>query len=258
MILLSRLIKHSFSYEPAEINKKRIELKPIYFKDRDQDDEHEISLEQQSQELLQVAQLKAEQMIQQAENEAAKLMEEINTQKNQWLIEKDELKKAAYEEGLQQGLEDGRKMGHAEYVQLIDEAKHVVATSKEAFNDHLESAEHVILALAIESAEKIIQAILQEDEKKFLPLVKSAVKEAKEFKEIHVHVHPSKYEMIIADKDEIEAILPTHVQCYIYPNEELEQFGCRIESDYGRIDASIGSQLIELKKQLSNLLNGES
>ena len=42
----------------------------------------------------------------------------------------------------------------------------------------------------------------------------------------------------------------------IYPDPDLLQGSCLIESTYGRIDASIDIQLMEIKKALTQCLEG--
>ena len=40
----------------------------------------------------------------------------------------------------------------------------------------------------------------------------------------------------------------------MYPNGELDEHACYIESENGRIDASIDSQLQEIKRKLMDIL----
>jgi len=55
----------------------------------------------------------------------------------------------------------------------------------------------------------------------------------------------------------LDAVFPNGTQCFIYPDDDLEEFSCYIESEHGRIDASVSSQLVELKKNMMELLKGD-
>jgi flagellar assembly protein FliH len=53
------------------------------------------------------------------------------------------------------------------------------------------------------------------------------------------------------------AIFPKDTELYIFPDDELEESSCIIESENGRMDASVDSQLQEIKVKLTELLEGE-
>ena len=133
----------------------------------------------------------------------------------------------------------------------------VVELSKSAFQAQVEKSEKVILELAMITAERILNSSLIDYSEKFVPLVKRALKEARDYKEIQIHVHPSKYEWLTSEKNELDAIFPNDVQCYLYPNGDLDEHACYIESENGRIDASIDSQLQEIKRKLMEILEGD-
>lgn len=106
--------------------------------------------------------------------------------------------------------------------------------------------------------QKIIQCSLLDKPESFVGLVKKAIKEAKDSQEIQVHVNPIYYEFLMKEKQELETVFPKKVQLYIYPDAGLNEDACFIESENGRIDASISSQLTELKEKLLDLFDGEN
>jgi flagellar assembly protein FliH len=67
-------------------------------------------------------------------------------------------------------------------------------------------------------------------------------------------VNPSRYSFLLSRKDELIALFPREVDFYIYPDEDLLEEACLIESANGRIDASVDSQLDEIKNKLIDLL----
>ncbi len=214
--------------------------------------------EEERQTILSNAKKEASLILEQAKKQADMCLENINKQQEEWVQEKKNLMERAYEEGLQIGIADGRLQGKAEYVEVIESAQKIVEQSKVAFHEHIESSETDILQIAIASAEKIIQCSLTDKPESFVGLVKKTIKEAKDSQEIQLHVNPIHYEFLVKEKQELEAVFPKEVQLYIYPDTELDEDACFIESENGRIDASISSQLTELKGKLLELLDGEN
>jgi flagellar assembly protein FliH len=163
----------------------------------------------------------------------------------------------AQKEGYRQGVEDGIQKGYNEIAAEIAFAKKVVESSKKDYRHHIESSETVILNLALKVAEKIIGQQLEKDEVSFLSIVKRAIKEVRDNREVQLHIHPIQYQSILSHKDELMAIFPKDTELYIFPDDELEETNCIIESENGRMDASVDSQLQEIKVKLTELLEGE-
>ncbi|MCR2820721.1 flagellar assembly protein FliH [Lederbergia panacisoli] len=253
---MSRLIKHVFTSQEKDL--KVIKVKSIQIPN--QEDEESLSESlfiAEREEILRDAKIEAKKLLDDAKLKANQILEQVEVRRSEWECEEQRLIHEANEKGLQIGIDEGKQIGLAEYESLIEKAKLIVDSSKEAFQSHLESSEATIVEIAMQSAERIIHTCLTEQQERFLPLVKKALKEAKDFKEVQIHVHPLQYELLISEKNELDAIFPHGIQCFIYPDEDLEEYSCFIESENGRIDASVSSQLIELKKTLMELLKDD-
>jgi flagellar assembly protein FliH len=187
-----------------------------------------------------------------AESESIRM--QVLKEREQWETEKLQWIEQAKNEGFEEGLMLGRRQGLEEYKQLLGQANSIVEKSKEEFVNKLEQSEKVVLDLGLKAAEKILLASLDENEELFLSIVKQLIKEAKEYKAVQIHIHPSRYQLISSYKKEIDALLLNSADCYIFADEDLAETQCILESNNGRIDASIDSQLIEMKKKLLELL----
>ena len=66
------------------------------------------------------------------------------------------------------------------------------------------------------------------------------------------------YEELLSKKEELMTIFSNVVNLFIYPDSDLSEDSCLIESSSGRIDASIDTQLSEIKVKLTELLESES
>lgn len=254
---MSKLYK--FDSLPKEMDRKTINIQSIKLGNHqiEKENKERVKLVQERQLIIDAANKEAQTIINRAKDESTSIMDQILNDKENWEQEKRMLIEQAYEEGVQLGKEDGRLQGKAEYHELIDQAKEIIEQSKVAFDDHVKSSETVILQLGITVAEKILHTSLSENKEQFLPIVKSALEEVKEAKEIYIFVHPVQYELLINEKKDLEAMFPTNIQFFIYPDANLNEYDCVIESENGRIDASVSSQLVELKEKLVELLGGE-
>ncbi len=255
MILLSNFSQNGFP-NVNESPKRVIGIKPFYA-----NSEHEeiavpdFSTERST--VIEEANRQAKVIIEQAEAKKQKIMSEASNWKQQWEHEKERLQLEAYERAFQQGAEEGRDAGYRETSALIAEARSIVDSSKIEYEKNVERSERTIVELAIICAEKILRSELQKDDESFMGIVRSALKEVRNQKEVQIHVHPERYELVISQKDEIEALFPSEVNCYIFPNEEAYENTCFIETSNGRIDAGIDTQLHQLRKTLLQLLESE-
>jgi flagellar assembly protein FliH len=257
MILLSRLIKSIWS-NPVQSEKKVIAIKMLQVPELAVGDK---DLEQQNQtpiELLNEASMEAEQIREHAKVEADALYAEIQQERDAWMQEKEMIANTAQKEGYHAGLEEGKRQGYAEYHELIEEAQQIIAAAKKDNITYLEASEKTILNLAVKIAGKIVASKIDEEESSFLTFVKRAVKEAKEYHDIQVHVHPRYYQYLLSQKEELLTIFSHETNLFIFPNEDLPEDGCVIESESGRLDASIDTQLSEIKRKLIEMLESET
>ncbi|MBS4193982.1 flagellar assembly protein FliH [Lederbergia citri] len=254
---MSKLIKNSSS-QLLNNDAKVIKVRKIESLHQEHDEQinQTIFMEERA-EILRNAELEAQKLLEEAKLKVDQMIEQVEMRRTEWQEEEQRLASEAYEKGLHLGIEEGRQNGYTEYASLIEKAKDVVDSSKKAFQSYLESSEPTIVEIAIKAAERIMYTSLADEEERFIPLVKRALKEAKDFKEVQIHVHPLQYELLLSEKNELDAIFPHGIQCFIYPDEDLEEYSCFIESENGRIDASVSSQLVELKKNLMELLKGD-
>lgn len=217
-------------------------------------DEESLKLKQLEIEIIQKAQEKAKELIEQANEEIQKKKEEL-MKEEEALHEKitDALEEARVK-GYQEGFEAGRTDGFQSAENLIQEATKIVDSSREDYYEKLASADLEIINLAVKIAEKIIGKSIDSEPDYWNQLVKTALKEVREHENIKIFVHPKKFELTKNNKKMLEALLHDSTDIYIYPDDELEENACIIETSFGTIDASVDSQLTEIKKQLLQIV----
>jgi flagellar assembly protein FliH len=206
--------------------------------------------------ILRDAEAEAERILESARTEAKRQEDEAAALKSSWAQEKELLQQEAYQEAYLQGLDEGRGKGMEEYRLHINEAVEVLSRAKDDYYAHIEKAERVILELGMETAEKIIGRALDENPSVFLDIIKRAIKEVKELPEVQIHVHPVHYPLLSENLEELESMFPVLRRLLIYPNEDLGNEECFIETGEGRVIVNVDTQLKEIKTKLVEILEG--
>ncbi|MCQ6274093.1 flagellar assembly protein FliH [Bacillus sp. V3B] len=254
---MSRLIKSQWS-NPTLSEKKIISIKMFNTPEKVEND---FDLKEENiipTELVEEARLEAEQIRQQVKSEMDALYAEIQSSREDWEREKGLLISAANEEGYKAGWEEGQRQGYSEYQELLKDAQKIIQVAKYDYHAYLETSEKTILDLSIKVAQKVLKTKIEENGDCFISLVKKAVKEVKEFQDVKIHVHPVHYENLLAKKDELLSVFSQDTNLFIYPDSDLLESSCLIESPYGRIDVSIDTQLSEIKQKLTECLESET
>ncbi|WP_169891165.1 flagellar assembly protein FliH [Litchfieldia alkalitelluris] len=216
--------------------------------------EDQIALDNYSVSIVEDAKNRASTLIQEAQQKYEELQQMILFEKESWETEKQLLIKQANEEGFNIGYADGRKIGLSSYNELLENGKQIVEIARKDSLKHIENTEEIILSLGIKVAEKIIGEQLNTEPLTYLSIVKTAIKEVKDHAQIQITVHPKYYEVLVDSTDDLKALINRDCDVFVFPNPDLDEIGCFIESSYGKIEASVDSQLEEIKSKLLALL----
>ena len=253
MTSLSRIIKShaaQYGYEPTKV----VGIKSIKMPAMHDISDEPIGGIPLAENVLREASEKANQIIMKAREEALIVKEEIEAQRLAFEEERQIINKKAYKEGFDAGFAEGKEQGRDEYKQMKLLMEDSAEKARAEYARTIEEAERTILELSMEVAEKIISCQLYGDEHTYLAFVRNAIKESREYKNIELHIHPAHYEHILQNKDELASLFPRETAFYIYPDEELSEGDCYIESSSGRLVASVDVQLAEIKKVLQEVL----
>lgn len=255
-ISLSNVIKKDYT---GHLEEKKISIRYLAVNPKnEQEGTNPILSESQilKENYIKQAMLEAEEIVKQAKLEAEIIKNQIVQEKREFEEHKQKAFEEAQIQGFETGVNQGRVKGYEEVNDSIQFARNIVDQAKIEYMRCVEKSEQTILTLSLKVAEKILRGQLYESETSFLPIVKQAIDEVKDYKEIKIYVHPNQYELLVANKGEL---IPYYHegQIFIYPNENLTEFDCVIETDGMRIDASIDIQLQEIKRKLLDLFSGD-
>lgn len=174
----------------------------------------------------------------------------INHEKNNWEIEKQQWIEEAKEQGHNEGFKVGKKESLQSYQQLLDKANSLTASALKDYHLTVEKSNETILDLAIHTARKILNQQISENPNEFLTIVHSAIKEIKDQPVITIYLHPDNYENVLQQKEELVQILENESKLSIYSKEDIAVNSCLIEHPFGQIDASIDTQLKQIRSAL--------
>lgn len=180
--------------------------------------------------------------------------EDILSMQAAWENEKMVLQQQAYDEGFQVGYEEGHNKSLSDIAASIRTANEATTLSHKNAARYLVNQERVILELAMLSAERIIGQTLQDEEEVYLTVVKRALKETREMKEIKLYVSLDYFELVSDNRTELASIFPPNVPFLIFANDDFESTECYIETNHGRIVVSIDEQLNELREKLIGIM----
>lgn len=194
----------------------------------------------------------------QVENEKKLLLEETRTtiqlEKDNWATEKQQLFDEAKAEGYQAGFEEGKTESYKTYHETLEQANGIVDLVKVDYQKTLEKTEDIVIELAMHTAGKILEQKLDEQPDHFLDIVKAALKEINDQSVVSIYLHPEDFEAVLLQKEELKRILENDTKLSIYVNEKLEKNSCVIEHPFGQIDATINTQLENIRSALTELV----
>ncbi|WP_209122386.1 flagellar assembly protein FliH [Alkalihalobacillus sp. BA299] len=258
---MSKIIKSSFA-TPENGGSKTIAIKKINrfssIEDNIEDGNHvnknvedtHVQMQEQAIQMLQQAEQQAQRIIQKAEEAARQVREQLEIERKHVNNELEQLKEQSRQQGYENGYEQGLEAGRLQYEEAIAQAQNIIEASKKDYLEVIEQAQPTIIELAFTVSQKLIGSVVNAEDEAWINLVQEAIQEVRDQDEVKVFVHPSWYERTLQQKNELLNLLSHAEQLFIYPDPQLNEYGCVIETPFGRIDASMDSQLTELKHLL--------
>ncbi|MGE6631400.1 flagellar assembly protein FliH [Bacillus sp. NPDC077027] len=251
---MSKIIKNESSVVPSE-ERRKISLHQVVFK-HEQEKEVE-DLEQKvkaSQVILSDAEDEANRILAEANSQLEKTLAEIEQKRSDFEAEREQLIEEAKQDGFTQGFQKGEADALAQYRSFLDKGNEIIRLAKSDYEDKIESSDEEIVELAFELAKRVWYA--KEDCKEdFFSLVKQVIAEVKEYDDISVYVDPDHYEHVMNHKEELIRILQRDTHLSIYTDEKAPKGTCYVETSFGKVEASVDTQMNQLKEKLLNVIN---
>ncbi len=218
--------------------------------------------------LLEEAQLQAEEIVSAARREADLLLTETEAQRRQveeelakikaeTMAECEQLKKQAYDTGYQEGWAIGQQEGEKAWAEKIKAAE---ATLEEAKKEALSlvnraekeraarihESEEEILKLAVDIAEKIIDKELSAEPEKWLGMIRKAAQKIAGATEVTIRIAPQDEAFLIQNLRAIRSGFTEAPLIQIKTDVTLKSGDFVIQSNLGHVDARINQQLTKI------------
>lgn len=202
---------------------------------------------QQAQKLLDEVRIQAENILEQARNEAGQIQEVAYQTglREGW--------EAGHLEGLTRGIEAGKK-------ELATDAKTLklmVEEALEAKAEILRNAELEMVRLVMDVAKKVIRQELSSNPAVVAKVVTSATQKVTEWDIVKIRVNPDDFELLNQywSGENEEGHMGTWE---IVADKRVKTGGCIIDTKSGIVDAQIDTQLAEIKKSFEALAEAGS
>ncbi|PAD65608.1 flagellar assembly protein FliH [Bacillus siamensis] len=244
---MSNIIKQQSSFSPEQ-KRRKLSLQEV------RKTHPQLDLEEENPEaLMAFAKAEADRVSEEAKNQLDYTLRQIEEEKSRWADEKQRLMEDAKAEGYNEGMALGKAEAQAEYADLISRANAVMEMARQSVEEKLESAEEEIIELSVALAKKVWRQ-KNDDKEAFLLLVKQVIAEVKDYDDISIYVDPEYYETVHQHMDEIQQLLYKECRLSLYADEKAAKGTCSIETPFGRVDAGIDTQLMQLKQKLLTAL----
>lgn len=230
-------------------NKKVIE-KIIEDAREEAEKEYEIIIDEAKEEALKIiedSEAQKESMINDAYVKAKEILEEHKA------IGYDEGHEAGYKEGYEKGYNEGK----VESSQLIKEALDIKNDYISTKDKLLKELEEDIIELVINIYEKVIDKKTEEDNELIVSLVLNGISNLDLTDKLTIVVSKEDYNILEMAKEEILAKASMITELDIKYDISLVKGDCILETSKGNIDASLKNQLEEVKELLTTILNNE-
>ena len=171
----------------------------------------------------------------------------------------DEIRKAAQQEGFEQGRKEGQAYGHregleegrAEAQNRIDRLERILAALDRPFEELDQQLENEVVTLVISMVRQLIRREVKLDPGQIVGVVREALGILPiGVRNIRVVLHPEDAELV----REAYAISDHDQKWQIVEDPVVQRGGCRIHSDTSQVDATLDSRLNSL---IAPLLAGE-
>lgn len=190
----------------------------------------------------------------QAENEAQKIIADAREQASQIQakseIEKDEIKRNSYEEGLKEGKKDGYDSGKEEVNRLIGRSHKILEAVLNRREQILNETEEQIIQLVLLMTRKVVKVMSENQKSVVMANVLSALKKVKARGDVTIRVNLEDVKLTTEHIKDFTEQVESVSGITVVEDSSVEKGGCIVETDFGAIDARISSQLSELESKI--------
>ncbi len=209
----------------------------------------EEELSQKVRQVIETAEAKAGEIISKARAEASEIISQARA-------ESEQIKRQVHQTALAEGRREGTEKGYREGKEKArEEANTIRAQATEVLNQAeeirrrtLAGVEQEVVDLAREIAEKFIQAQLALEPETVLSVVEESLRLVAGRFNVVLYVSPEELELYEGKKEHLRSFLRAGDKLQVIVDPAIQPGGCRIETDQGRVDATLEARKETLLK----------
>jgi flagellar assembly protein FliH len=148
-------------------------------------------------------------------------------------------------EAREAGYREGYNRGAAQWTQAVKSAQDSLKTA-------LESAKPEVVRMALRVAEKVLRRKLETTPEAMLPMVDEALRslQGQQQTRIVLRVHPADQAVLESRRQHWLERHPGISNLQVVVDEAMSRGGCRIESEFGMVDATVETQIQVIERHL--------
>lgn len=216
---------------------------------------------QLSKQILQDAEMLAEQLISQANEQSSQMQEETRQKMEEWWEQRREEDKQLAEQARTDGYEQGYERGYSEaeqqlrqqYENTISEAQTILERAHQLKEQIIQEAEPFLLEISFAIAEKIMDQQLSIAPEGIVHSIKKLLARRSEQGLITLCVSPAQFDSVMNAREELAIALDSQAELQIIPDARIKDHGCILRTSFGSVDATVGTQLQEIKAALKQI-----
>lgn len=193
----------------------------------------------------------AEETVSRARVMADEIMRQAQTEVEQI---KQQTYRDAFEQGRTEGYNEGYRAGLAkaeeEAVAIRAQATRVLEQAEKIRRQTLEGLEHETVDLAREIAERLLSSHLALEPETVFNIAKESLQLVADRLNVVLYINPIELELMKSRKDELKSLLPARAELQVIADSLIQPGGCRVETEQGRLDATMEARREALLKAL--------
>lgn len=162
--------------------------------------------------------------------------------------------KEARKRGYEDGWEEGIKKGSDEVQRLIERIQVILDSSIQKRNEIFIETEQQIVGLVLLISKKVIKVISENQKNVVINNVIQALRKLKSRGEVAIRVNLADLDLTSQHKRDFIEMVEGVRSIKILEDSTVDRGGCIIDTDFGSIDARISSQLHEIEDKILELM----
>jgi len=167
------------------------------------------------------------------------------------------LEAAAFERGRLEGLQEGRREAEAMFGETAQALAGAAVEISQLRDGIARSSLEDMLRLVMSVAEQVIRVRVDQDREIILGTLTRALQAAIKADEYHVRVNPQDLDIVNEKKPLFLASLSGLKNIIFEGDAQVSRGGCLVDSSLGQVDATLETQLAELRQHLTQNLDRE-